>query len=92
MSAVPVKKTALTVGAALVAAFGVGCGSNPPCEIDISTVDSARSSAKSAEAKLEDAEAQKAQLEKQIQEENARQSELENRKRKLMAQIDELGG
>ena len=41
---------------------------------------------------LEEAEAQKAQLERQIQQEKARKQELEARKAELMAQIEELGG
>jgi septal ring factor EnvC (AmiA/AmiB activator) len=91
MSAFP-RKTALIAVAASLSAFAMGCGSNPPCEIDISAVDSARSEAKAADAALEEAESQKAQLERQIQQEKARKAELEARKRELMAQIEELGG
>ena len=92
MSAFRLKESALAAAAASLAVFAFGCGSNPPCEIDISTVDAARSEAKAAETSLEEAESQKAQLERQIDEEKARQKKLENRKQELLAQIAELEG
>ena len=66
MSAFRLRESALAVVAASLAAFVLGCGSNPPCEIDISAVDAARSDAKAAEAALDEAESQKAQLQQQI--------------------------
>jgi septal ring factor EnvC (AmiA/AmiB activator) len=92
MSAFRLRESALAAVAASLAAFATGCGSNPPCEIDISAVDAARSEAKAAETALEEAESQKAQLQRQIDKENARKQELENRKRELLAAIEELEG
>ena len=92
MSAFPMKKIAFTAAAVWLVAVGAGCSSNPPCEIDLSTVDGARSQAKASEAKLAEAKAQRAQLEKQIQQETARKAELERRKQELQKQIKELGG
>ena len=92
MSAKAWKTLGLLIAAVSYAVVGAGCSSNPPCDVDLATVDSARSAAKAAEAKLEDVEAQKARLESQIQQEKARKAELENRKQELLDEIKELGG
>jgi sRNA-binding protein len=92
MSASPLKKlTLLSVGAALLGA-GLGCGSNPPCDTDISAVDAARSRAQKAQARLEEAKAQKEQLQRELAEAKARREKLEKRKAELEAKIRELGG
>ena len=78
-------------GAAFVVA-SAGCGSNPPCQTDIATVDSARTAAKAAEQKLEQAKQRKADLEQQIEAEKARQQDLEKRKAELETKISDLGG
>ncbi|MGH2570125.1 MAG: hypothetical protein ACRDGR_02790 [bacterium] len=92
MPAVPSKKIAAAALVGALVAIVTGCGSNPPCEIDISAVDAARSQAKAAESAIEEAESQKAQLERQIQEEQVRKQELEARKQELQAQLEALGG
>jgi septal ring factor EnvC (AmiA/AmiB activator) len=91
MLAKPRKKLASLVAVVALAAVGAGCGSNPPCETDLSQVDKARSEAKAAEMKLEEAQSQKAQLERQIADEKARHGELEAKKAELEAKIEELG-
>jgi uncharacterized protein YdaU (DUF1376 family) len=92
MSAKSRWKAASFLVSAAFAIAGAGCGSNPPCQTDIATVDAARSAAKSAEAKLEEAKQHQADLQRQIQAEQARQKDLEQRKAELEAKISELGG
>jgi septal ring factor EnvC (AmiA/AmiB activator) len=77
---------------ALLAAAGAGCGSNPPCETDISAVDAARTEAQSAESRLEEARRQKAQLEQQLATEQSRKAELERKLAELKAEIAKLEG
>lgn len=77
-----------TVGVAV--AFGVGCGSNPPCTIDLASVDAARSRALSAEKKLEEAENQKDELRQQIEEAEAERARLEARIADLEAELSEM--
>jgi septal ring factor EnvC (AmiA/AmiB activator) len=92
MSAIPRIKAAAWIAAFLTSAATLGCGSTPPCEIDISAVDAARSKAQAAERELQNAQSQKERLEKQLAEETARKKELEARKAELEAQLDDLGG
>ena len=92
MSAKPLRVAFLMLAAGVLAVTAIGCGSNPPCETDLSAVDAARSQAGSAEQALEDAQSQKAQLEQQVADEAARKEELEQRKQDLMDQIKELEG
>jgi len=66
-----------------------GCGSNPPCTIDLATVDAARSRAMDAEQKLENAEAQKDRLREQIEAAEAERASLEARITELEGRIQE---
>ena len=86
------KKAAWLVALVAFALAAAGCGSNPPCQTDIATVDAARSAATASEADLEEAQRRQAELARQADEELARQQELVRRKVELQAQIDELGG
>ncbi len=88
----PWKKFAVLATAAGLASVSVGCGSTPPCEIDISVVDSARSNARSADDKLGDAKSQRDRLQKELASEQARTVDLESRKAELAAQLAELEG
>jgi uncharacterized protein HemX len=92
MSAKPLKSIAMLALAAGVAVWSAGCSSNPPCETDLAAVDAARSSAKAADAKMQEAKSQKDQLERQLAAEKARKAELEKQKAELEKQIAELGG
>jgi hypothetical protein len=92
MSANSRKKALSLAAVAAFALVGAGCGSNPPCEVDIATVDAARSAATTSEMKLEEAQRKQAELERQVEAEAARQAELVKRKAELEAKIAELGG
>ena len=92
MSAKPLKVMLLMLTAGVLAVTAVGCGSNPPCETDLSAVDAARSLAGDAETQLDDAQDQKTTLEKQVADEAAKKADLEKRKQDLMTQIEELEG
>jgi len=92
MSAKPLKSIAMLTLAACVVVWSAGCSSNPPCETDLAGVDAARSSAKAADAKMQEANSQKEQLERQLAAEKARTAELEKQKAELEQQIAELGG
>jgi septal ring factor EnvC (AmiA/AmiB activator) len=92
MSAIPRNKIAPLFVAVLLAASSLGCGSTPPCDIDISAVDAARSKAQAVEQELVDAQNEKARLEQQLAEEEARRRELEARKAQLEAQLKDLEG
>jgi septal ring factor EnvC (AmiA/AmiB activator) len=80
----------LAATAGVVALFGVGCGSNPPCTVDLASVDAARGRAMAAERKLEEAENQKDVLRKQIEEAEAEHARLEERIFDLEAELHEL--
>ncbi|MBZ0268976.1 hypothetical protein K8I85_12525 [bacterium] len=92
MSANSRKKALSLAAVAAFALVGGGCGSNPPCEVDIATVDAARSAASSSGMKLEEAQRKQAELERQVEAEAARQAELVKRKTELETKIEELGG
>lgn len=92
MSAKPLKSVAVLTMATCVALWSAGCSSNPPCETDLAGVDAARSTAKAADAKMQEAKSQQEQLERQLAAEKARTAELERQKAELEQQIAELGG
>ena len=82
----------LVVAAALLAlaAVAAGCGgANPPCQTDIAAVDTARKSAMDADAQRADLERQRAQAQQEIAAEEARQSELAQHKAELEAKLAE---
>jgi septal ring factor EnvC (AmiA/AmiB activator) len=86
-------RAAVLIAAVVLTALCLGCGSaNAPCEVDISTVDAARSEAERAQRNVEEAKRQKAELEQQLEAEKTRREELERRKAELLAQIEDLGG
>ena len=92
MSAKPLRVAFLMLAAGALAVTAVGCGSNPPCETDLSAVDAARSQAGAAEQQLENVQSQKTQLEQQVADEAAKKDQLEERKQDLLDQIKELEG
>jgi hypothetical protein len=75
----------------LLVAMSAGCGgSAPPCETDLTAVDSARQVAQAAEEKVAAAEREKQQLEAALAAEQARKAELERRQAELEAKLSEL--
>ena len=92
MSAKPLRKVPLLLAAGVFVVAAAGCGSNPPCETDLAAVDAARSRAQAADKKLEDAKAQKTELEQQVAAEKARMESLTEKKDELQTKIKELGG
>jgi hypothetical protein len=92
MSAKPLKKAAALLAATACLLVGAGCGSNPPCDTDLAAVDAARSTAKAADAKLEEAKRQQSDLQKQLDAEKKRKADLEARKAELEKQIAAMQG
>jgi hypothetical protein len=77
----------VAVAAAALAAFGAGCGSHPPCTIDVAAVDEARRAAARAEAALEEAEQRRVHVEEALEAEAARAEALAERKAELEAKL-----
>ncbi|HMB71615.1 MAG TPA: hypothetical protein VKU85_20055 [bacterium] len=90
MSAKPQSRIGLLLAVPVFALASAGCSSNPPCETDLAAVDQARAAAKAAEDKLQSAQQQQTDLQQKIQQEEARQASLEERKAELMKQIADL--
>lgn len=70
-----------------------GCGStNPPCDVNIATVEAARTAAESADARLAALQSQRDRLDAQIAANDSERAALEAKKAELEAAIAELEG
>ena len=70
-----------------------GCGStNPPCEVNVATVEAARTAADSADARLAALQSQRDRLEAQVAANETERAALEAKIAELEAAIAELEG
>jgi outer membrane murein-binding lipoprotein Lpp len=80
----------MSAAAGLAAA---GCGStNPPCPVDMSEVDQARSEARTVEARMETLQEQRDRLEGDVADAKRERESLQARKADLETQIDQMMG
>ncbi|MDP6461102.1 MAG: hypothetical protein QF819_00580 [Gemmatimonadota bacterium] len=68
----------------------IGCGSNPPCETDISAVDAAASQAANAQSRLDELNAQRTDLEGRVVAEKKKARSLAEQKAMIETELKKL--